>query len=202
MTIYLYVKQHSVTGLKYFGKTTRKDPYKYNGSGKYWKHHISKYGKDQVITLEIWSFDDEEECSKFALDFSIKNNIVESAEWANLIPENGLDGRPKGLPLSEEHRKKMTGRVRSKEHCKNLSKNHARPFLGKKFSKEHRQKLSENNVGFKGRSHSIETKLKTSESLKKAYAERCHVRVCPHCGVSGRGANMTRYHFNNCKSAT
>lgn len=29
---YLYVKQHTITGLKYFGKTI-KDPYVYPGSG-------------------------------------------------------------------------------------------------------------------------------------------------------------------------
>ena len=34
---YLYVKQHNKTGLKYFGKTTKKDPLKYKGSGLYWK---------------------------------------------------------------------------------------------------------------------------------------------------------------------
>ena len=25
------------------------------------------------------------------------------------------------------------------------------------------------------------------------------LRKCPHCGIEGKGANMTRYHFNNCK---
>ena len=36
---YLYVKTHNVTGLKYFGKTTR-NPLTTNGSGVYWKSHI------------------------------------------------------------------------------------------------------------------------------------------------------------------
>lgn len=39
MIIHLYVKIHNVTGLKYFGKTT-KDPFKYRGSGKYWLAHL------------------------------------------------------------------------------------------------------------------------------------------------------------------
>lgn len=30
---WLYIKQHNQTGLKYFGKTIRKDPKKYKGSG-------------------------------------------------------------------------------------------------------------------------------------------------------------------------
>ena len=24
-------------------------------------------------------------------------------------------------------------------------------------------------------------------------------KICPHCGKEGRGGNMTRYHFDNCK---
>ena len=33
---WLYIKQHNITKLKYFGKTVRKDPIKYKGSGTYW----------------------------------------------------------------------------------------------------------------------------------------------------------------------
>lgn len=28
---------------------------------------------------------------------------------------------------------------------------------------------------------------------------RMPIRTCPHCSLTGRGPNMTRYHFNNCK---
>lgn len=48
--IYLYVKTHNITKLKYFGKT-KKDPYIYKGSGKYWLNHIKKHGYD--VTTEI-----------------------------------------------------------------------------------------------------------------------------------------------------
>ena len=27
----------------------------------------------------------------------------------------------------------------------------------------------------------------------------CAEKTCPHCGVNGRGGNMLRYHFDNCK---
>jgi hypothetical protein len=43
MIIYLYVKQQPVSGLKYFGRTIRKDPFKYKGSGTYWVNHYKKY---------------------------------------------------------------------------------------------------------------------------------------------------------------
>lgn len=88
-TIYLYIKQHSISGLKYFGRTIKPNPFKYPGSGSRWSRHLKKHGKQYVKTLEIWGFDDQELCTNFALKFSEENNIVESKEWANLIPEDG-----------------------------------------------------------------------------------------------------------------
>jgi hypothetical protein len=90
MTIYLYHKRHLLTGLNYFGKTTT-NPYTYLGSGKYWSSHLKMHGPD-IETVQVWEFSDQDECTKFAIDFSVKNNIVESKQWANLKVENGKDG--------------------------------------------------------------------------------------------------------------
>lgn len=87
---YLYVKTHNVTGLKYFGKTTSNRK-RYRGSGHHWVRHIAKHGYD-VTTEIVGYFTDQYECMKFALEFSEKHNIVESLEWANERPENGVDG--------------------------------------------------------------------------------------------------------------
>ena len=87
---WLYIKQHNQTGLKYFGKTTR-DPYKYKGSGFYWKRHIADHGND-VTTLWCQLFETLEEITAFALKFSEDNNIVDSDEWANLMVEDGSTG--------------------------------------------------------------------------------------------------------------
>lgn len=93
--ITLYVKTHNTTGLKYFGKTTRKDPGKYYGSGKYWLRHLRKHGKD-ISTEIIGIYSDPQLCEEAALAFSRENDIVNSPDWANLIEENGMDGAPKG----------------------------------------------------------------------------------------------------------
>lgn len=90
MIIYLYVKTHNITRLKYFGRTIRKDPHKYKGSGKYWKNHIKKHGYN-VTTEIIETFTNIEKCIEFSTNFSIENNIVESKEWANLKLET-IDG--------------------------------------------------------------------------------------------------------------
>lgn len=87
---YLYIKTHNITGLKYFGKTTRTDPYSYKGSGSHWVRHINKHGYN--VTTEILGYyTNKEECIAAALEFSLSNNIVESVEWANLRTES-LDG--------------------------------------------------------------------------------------------------------------
>lgn len=88
---YLYIKQHSITGKLYFGKTI-KNPMKYLGSGKLWLRHIKTHGKEYVETLWYCLYYDLDELSKFALMYSEQENIVESDEWLNLKFENGLDG--------------------------------------------------------------------------------------------------------------
>ena len=139
---YLYIKQHSITGLKYFGKTTR-DPYKYNGSGSYWSRHIKKHGKEHIVTLWISELYYDTSIVDYALQLSREYNIVESSEWANLIPEDGLYGGS------------VKGRVS--------------PNKGKKFSEETKQKISKSN---KGKKFSEETKQKMSIAKKGRYSGR------------------------------
>jgi hypothetical protein len=113
--IYLYIKVHTKTGLKYFGKTTNNNPYSYKGSGSYWQKHIKKHGKDNIETLQVWEFDNQSECTDFALHFSEENNIVKSKDWANLREENGKDGVTSGS-IAWNKNKNM-----SKESCKKMS---------------------------------------------------------------------------------
>jgi hypothetical protein len=96
MIIYLYVKTHNVTGLKYLGKTTKLDPYKYHGSGKYWKLHLKVHGYDYTTEI-IKECTSNEEVTEFGLYYSELWNIVESDAWANLKLENGDGGS--GLPV-------------------------------------------------------------------------------------------------------
>lgn len=109
---YLYIKTHNQTGLKYFGKTTRKDPYKYKGSGKHWVKHINIYGYD-VTTEIVGYYTDKDLCMRTAIEFSEKNNIVESTKWANLKIEtldggdtSHTEGYKRYLPRMSEERKK------------------------------------------------------------------------------------------------
>src|SRR5574337_1375908 len=123
MLIYLYIKQHRTTKLLYFGKTRRKNPEKYIGSGRHWNYHIKKHG-NHIDTLCIFEFDDQEECTKFALQFSQENDIVQSKLWANSIPENGLDGRPFGVTFKN---------MFTDEECNNRSKRASERWSNPKF---------------------------------------------------------------------
>lgn len=92
MTIYyLMVKTHKITGLKYLCQTKRKNPYTYSGSGKYWKQHLAIHGKD-IDTKIICECQTPEELKKLGLHYSELWNVVESSEWANLMPETGING--------------------------------------------------------------------------------------------------------------
>lgn len=86
--IYLYVKTHNKTGLKYLGKTNSKDPHEYQGSGIHWCRHIKKHGYD-VSTQILLATESKEELKETGIFFSKLFNVVESNEWANLMTENG-----------------------------------------------------------------------------------------------------------------
>lgn len=161
MTIYLYIKQHNITKLKYFGKTIR-NPYTYKGSGLYWKRHLSVYGRD-VATLKVWEFDRQDVCTRFALWFSKKFNIIESDEWANLVDETGsnscsLVGNRNGMygkTHSEESRKKISDKRKKSSNNNYKGERNgmfgrvgkSNPFFGKSHSPESLEKMSKAKKG-------------------------------------------------------
>lgn len=111
MTIYLYVKTHRVTGLKYLGMTTKKDPHKYKGSGKLWVRHIKKHGYD-VVTQILLKTESAEELRDTGLFFSRLWNVVSSSEWANLTAESGEGGDTsdsESYRVGMENRRSMVG---------------------------------------------------------------------------------------------
>jgi len=136
--IYLYLKTHNVTGLQYLGKTISNDPHLYQGSGKVWKRHINKHGYN-VTTKILLETEDTEELRNVGLYYSRIWNIVESKEFANIIPEAG-DGGNTG-PCSKITRAKLskanTGRVHTKEARQHYS------VAQQKLAPHHSKKMKE-----------------------------------------------------------
>jgi hypothetical protein len=153
---FLYIKQHNVTGLKYFGKTVNKNPYKYKGSGKVWTRHINKHGNN-VTTVWVQLFTNKGKLVKYATTFSKDNNIVESTAWANLKQEDGLwGGGVKGIKIKRtaEHNKKIADAIRKPLLEKNGFIKRDQPKVKKgrskggwKWSDEDRAKLSAQRMG-------------------------------------------------------
>jgi hypothetical protein len=200
MIIYLYHKRHRITGLNYFGKT-KLDPFTYNGSGKYWIRYIKKHGED-IETLNVWVFKDQDECTTFALEFSIKNNIVESKEWANLKLENGKDGGDPGPIGRANISKTLTGKKHTPEQNMNKSLRQkgvkrSSEYIAKKVGLKYKTpiKRAKPNKN-KGRPLSKEW---IEKSAKSRTGMKYSIVTCPYCNKQGGSSSMPRWHFENCK---
>jgi hypothetical protein len=70
------------------------------------------------------------------------------------------------------------------EHSKNISLSK----IGKKRPDVSALKLGKSNT------------LTHNNNIRKSLLGKKHsIVICPHCEKSGGVANMTRYHFNNCR---
>lgn len=94
MTIYLLIKEHVDTGMKYLCKhvaSSFSDCETYTGSGVYWKKHLKKHG-NHVKTTCLFVTDDKEKFRKIAKKYSLEYDVVNSKQWANLCDEEGQGG--------------------------------------------------------------------------------------------------------------
>lgn len=193
-TIYLYLKTHNVTGLKYLGKTEASDPHQYSGSGMYWLRHLEKHGKD-VRTEILFETSDKELFKEVALEYSHRLNVVESNEYANLVHECGDGGcNNLGRTLSDEWKKNIGNSVsqtkNSKEWKETVGKSAREKDSLIKNDPEWRENVGKPSweAGAKKQS---ETKL-DPEWISK------HQLICEHYNKSVDTANYERWHGDNC----
>lgn len=151
MPIYLYVKTHNTTGLKYLGKTISNDPHLYQGSGTVWKRHIRKHGYD-VTTEILLETNDPTELKEVGLYYSTLWNVVESKDFANIVPESGDGG---AMLWTAESRQKVSNALKGKKHTEEAKKNYSKA----QQNQEHRQHLSK--------------KIKAYLSISENYEKRC-----------------------------
>ena len=110
MKHYLMIKTHCKTSLKYLCKKSTdkiESCYSYLGSGKYWKKHLKRHGKD-IVTVIIEICDSKKDLTEKGIYWSRKLNIVNSEEFANLGEERG-DGGPTmlGRKITPEQKKRQ-----------------------------------------------------------------------------------------------
>jgi len=101
----------------------------------------------------------------------------------------------KGKPLSDEHKESVRNGMMGKH------KGSENPFYGKKHTEQSLRKISESSkrvvdsLAASGQPHWNTGRKLTEDHLAKLRVER----ECPHCGKTGKGSAMNRYHFNKCK---
>lgn len=182
---FLYIKRHSKTGKLYFGKTTVLNKIEsYTGSGTYWANHIKAYGIEFVETIWYCLFTEIDELVEFATQFSETQCIVESSDWANQIPEDGLSGSGVSMKrpdVSERNRLKKGSKYCSDRPHHNLGRKHSAEHKarlsalrkGKKISEETRKKLDKKKQERESSPEFIEAKKKNeierAERRKKQY---------------------------------
>lgn len=100
----------------------------------------------------------------------------------------------------EDHPKGMLGKTHTQETKEKISKS------GKERYEEHppyvrteeiKRKISEAKRGSIAWNKGISPSEEVKQKMRKPRLER----ICPHCQKIGRGGNMIRYHFDNCKDA-
>lgn len=131
----LMIKKHMLVGIKYLCKTTQEDHNSYKGSGHKWLRILKEHGRDHVRTKVIFTTHSRSEFTTVGRMLSEKWDIVNSSDWANLIPETG------GGEMTEEIKAKISNSIKGRPN----------PNKGKTFSKDARNNMSKSQMGNKTR---------------------------------------------------
>lgn len=180
--IYLYLKTHNVTGLKYLGKTI-KNPYEYKGSGVYWKNHLKKYGND-VTTQILFQSENFDDIVNEGIRLSIDYNIIDSSEFANLMIECGTGGVNNGS---------------FKKGCLCINKGKKIPVLSE-IKKKYWEEWKLKNPNYKDKWKKYIPKGKENW-LRADNTTPLNMTLleCPHCKKISNVGNAKRWHFDKCK---
>lgn len=202
--VYLLLKTHNVTGKKYLCRhvTNYKDTcFSYKGSGTYWRQHLEKHGND-ISTEILAECDSIEEARILGIHYSKKWNVVESTDFANLVPEDGQGGaevskhrKTKGSRFGYEQEPNRYVGDDNYAKLPEVRKKISDRLKGREFSKEHRKKLSESRQG-----REPWNKGKSNPHARTDHMNNIPPVTCPFCNKSGPKGAMTRWHFDKCKN--
>ena len=196
--VYEYRLPESEGGHTYYvGQGNYNRPYK---SHPYRGHKrntcIKPKDKNQIVIIKDNLT--EQEAKALEIKLIAKHGRIDLGEGYLINKTDGGEGT-NGYIVSEETRKKMSeshkGKIFTEETRRRLSEAHK----GKIITEETKRKMSEsrkgkNNPNF-GKPRTEETRRKISEANLK----NMPVITCIHCGHTGKGSAMNRWHNDNCK---
>ena len=116
-----------------------------------------------------------------------KNNPFKSDKVIELVKERMTSNNPMKNP-------EIAIKVSIKNKGKRVGKNNT--FYGKKHSVESIERMSKTHTGKTMSKEAIQSRLDTIAKNNKPRILK--LVTCPRCGLSGKGGNMSRYHFDNC----
>ncbi len=206
MIIYLYVKTHNKTGLKYLGKTIN-DPYSYSGSGKVWKEHIKEHGLE-IHTQILKECRTKQELSYWGRVYSKLYRVTTSMDdygnriWANKIDETGGgDGsnwsdpdkaKRTALKISNTIKENRIGKAFNQSGSENHmygKKGELHHNYGKKYSKESCERISQNHHDVSGSNNPRARKIKITTSDGTEYVSYGNLQeLCNKLGMSASAA--------------
>lgn len=211
MHYYLYEIKNNIDGKIYVGvhRTKNLDD-GYMGSGKIIARAIAKYGVDNFTKTILETFDSSE--TMFAREKEVVNDEFLGREDVYNLRRGGNGGFDY-INSSEEIKQNKSiknrgkdnpffGKTHTKEVKERLAELASKQWKGTTKSENHRQKIAEANTGVP---FTEERKRKISDAKKGKPAPNkgkpAPKLTCPYCNLTGGGiSNMTRWHFDNCKS--
>ena len=208
----LYLKKHDTTGKLYLGWTTR-DVETYSGSGVYWLKHLKKHG-NFVSTVVLEETADLNRLRSQGKYYSELWDVADNPQFANLKEEDGVGGnygaqtRQRMSQSAKERVARMGPPTGGSPQARAEHSARTKTFWADPENKKKRREAIK-----RGKAASAWVKPPSSDETKKKQSDALKGRKlnlgmtykmkpveCPHCGTKGSGGNMTRYHFDKCRS--
>lgn len=215
MTVpFTYSIKHMPTGVNYYGVRYAKGCTPRDLGTTYFsscKEILQLLKKDGVASFSFKVrrvFKTKEEAVYWESRFLTRVNAAQSKHWFNKHNGDGNLFNTGGYKLTDRTKLKMS-KEKSVEHTMKLANHLSMVRTVPVWTDDRKAAQSlkmKNNKIAKGHSRVVsksekehKRQLMIGNTLGKNKPRAHVVRVCPYCLFEGKGGNMTRYHFDNCK---
>lgn len=206
---YVYKFTHKETGKWYIGsRRGHPENDEYTGSGLIWQHAKEKYGMESFNREILYIGEDFRKHETMILEkldaahdpmsYNMKNFAFGGPFYGK---DNGMFGKHHTIESAKRCGNAFRGKKRPNHSEKMKGCNN--PMFGKN---DHSYGISKYGKSCLGKTyeeiHGIEKAKALKEKLSLSGKGKIHIFKsvqCPHCNLEGKGPNMTRYHFDNCK---